>query len=92
MARNLGKQVAEEISNAHEARDGQSNEELNMDLWNNKIGRELGSDPANAGKSIDEIMQEAIKNGLLQTSPEEDTQKLIDNYIKYRKIKKLKGK
>ncbi|MEN6359239.1 MAG: hypothetical protein ABFD62_06585 [Syntrophaceae bacterium] len=48
-------------------KDRQSNEELNMDLWNNRIGREIGQN-ATSREEIAQKVYEALQNGSLITS------------------------
>lgn len=90
MARNIGKDIAEEIANAHESKAEQSNGELNMDLWNNWMGRELGADLSNQSKTTEQIIKEAIRNGLLQTNPNQNIEDLMKNFYDYKKDKKGK--
>jgi len=40
-----------------------------MDLYNNKIGRELFLKYDNSGRDPKEVIQEAMRSGLLQTRP-----------------------
>ena len=40
-----------------------------MDLYNNNTGRKLAVDPANKGRSAEDVVLEAIKNGQAQPQP-----------------------
>ena len=40
-----------------------------MDLYNNKVGRDLAADPENAGRDGREVIREAIRDGKLRTRP-----------------------
>jgi hypothetical protein len=40
-----------------------------MDLYNNKVGRDLAADPENAGRGGREVIREAIRDGRLRTRP-----------------------
>jgi hypothetical protein len=61
--------MADKFGRAHEQNLGQAPAEKVMDLYNNKIGRELASDPKNAGKSLYDIVADAIAKGKLQLRP-----------------------
>jgi hypothetical protein len=69
MTRALGPDVAKTVGDAHERSVPNPDEELLMDLYNNKVGRELAMDPENADKSAEEIARQALERGLLRTRP-----------------------
>ena len=40
-----------------------------MDLYNNRIGRDLASDPRNKGRSSVDVILDALNKGMLRTKP-----------------------
>jgi RHS repeat-associated protein len=73
MTRSMNKKSAEAWANAHENFEGNPQDEKDMDCKNNKAGRDAAADPANAKKSTDEIVNQLIKDGKLQTSLPKDS-------------------
>jgi RHS repeat-associated protein len=69
MARDIGKEKAKKWADAHEEAPGQPCGDKKMDLHNNAVGRNLGSDPKNAKKSCVGLVSDAIKQGELQLKP-----------------------
>ncbi|MCK4259622.1 MAG: hypothetical protein KAX49_11630 [Halanaerobiales bacterium] len=82
MTRELGKDKAEIIATNHEKaatryRGGYDkktktynySDTSKMDLHNNKVGRDMASDPRNKNKSADELFDEALKSKKVRTSP-----------------------
>ncbi|QLH06079.1 DUF6973 domain-containing protein [Nitrosopumilus ureiphilus] len=80
MARQIGASEAKKFGDAHENYDGNPENEKEMDLHNNKKGRDLATDPESvlgpppAGerwqdKECSELVEKALNEGKLQTSP-----------------------
>jgi hypothetical protein len=69
LTRALGAQDAKTITDAHEVSNYNDPGERIMDLYNNEIGRNLAQDPANSGRSAEDVVLEALRNGKLITSP-----------------------
>ncbi|SDH66461.1 peptidoglycan-binding domain-containing protein [Roseospirillum parvum] len=71
MTRELGAEVAKEITDAHERHTLDTNPmgDRLMDLYNNRIGRLLAQDPGNRDRPDEEVVLEAIQNGHLQLQP-----------------------
>ncbi|MEO8559753.1 MAG: hypothetical protein ABI439_11870 [Rhodospirillales bacterium] len=67
-----GPLIAKLFTDGHEVSgdaDGNSQGANSMDLYNNRIGRILARDPANAKRNPAEVIWEALQKGLLRTSP-----------------------
>lgn len=69
MTQKIGSDAAKGAADAHEVSDPNNDGERLMDLYNNRIGRELALDPANKGRPAEEVIHEAICNGTLQLQP-----------------------
>ena len=70
MTRELGAQQAKEVGDIYEVRyRNEDDGELLMDLYNNRVGRELALDPRNDGRSAAEVVNEAFEKGLLRVTP-----------------------
>lgn len=73
MARELGPQVAKAFTDAWEISHPGGPADFSpigsrlMDLYNNRVGRMLALDPRNRERPAEEVIHEALKNGLLQT-------------------------
>lgn len=67
MARELGANRAQAFGDAHERSDRNEPGERMMDLYNNRIGRDLANDPANAGRDPAAVVSEALRGGQLRT-------------------------
>ena len=67
--RRIGPEAAKEFGDAHERSDPNPTPERLMDLYNNKAGRDLATDPANADRDGREVIREAIHDGKLRTRP-----------------------
>jgi len=65
----LGTDIAKTVGDAHERTRPNSDEELLLDLFENRIGRLLANDPANAGRPAEAVVPEALEEGLLRTRP-----------------------
>ena len=69
IARKAGPEAAKEFGDAHERSDSNPTPERLMDLYNNKVGRDLAADPVNADRDGRDVIREAIREGKLRTSP-----------------------
>ncbi|MBL6935944.1 MAG: hypothetical protein ISR48_11085 [Alphaproteobacteria bacterium] len=69
MTQKIGSDAAKGAADAHEVSDPNNDGERLMDLYNNRIGRELALDPANKGRPAEEVIHEAIRKGNLQLQP-----------------------
>ncbi len=69
VARKIGPDAAKEFGDAHERSEANPTPERLMDLYNNKVGRDLAMDPENAGRDARDVIREAIREGKLKTSP-----------------------
>ncbi len=70
MTREFGAQQAKEVGDIYEVRyRNEDDGELLMDLYNNRVGRELALDPRNDGRSAAEVVNEAFEKGLLRVTP-----------------------
>ena len=69
VARQIGPDAAKEFGDAHERSDPNPIPERLMDLYNNKIGRDLAADPRNADRDAREVIREAIREEKLRTNP-----------------------
>ena len=84
MAKELGPNRAKDIGDGHEHRPYDQEEPYNtikknppklsenerlMDLYNNRVGRELYKKYGGSGKTAEEIILQAIEDGLLRTKP-----------------------
>jgi hypothetical protein len=69
VAREIGADAAKEFGDAHERSDPNPTPERLMDLYNNKVGRDLAADSKNADRDAREVIREAIREGKLRTSP-----------------------
>ncbi|NVK20145.1 MAG: hypothetical protein HWE30_15715 [Methylocystaceae bacterium] len=69
MTQNIGADKAKHAGNSHEITEENTEGERLMDLYNNRIGRQLALDPKNKGRPAEEVIREAIKDGKLRTSP-----------------------
>ncbi len=69
MTRQIGPDAAKDFSDAHERSHPNPVPERLMDLYNNKVGRDLALDPENADRDGREVIREAIRNGNLRTAP-----------------------
>ena len=77
MTQSIGGEEAKKFGDAHEVTGAARSEaagndvtdEVLMDLYNNNMGRTLAQDPDNAGRDPAEVIQEAIANGDLRTTP-----------------------
>lgn len=65
----IGEDAAKQAGNGHEITKPNEDGERLMDLYNNKIGRELALDPKNKDRDPVEVIQEAIANGKLRKRP-----------------------
>lgn len=65
----LSPEKAKEFGDAHEVSRPGPDSERTMDLYNNYIGRFLALDPKNKGRPAEDVIVEALNNGLLQTRP-----------------------
>ena len=59
--------LAKGFGDAHEISTPSSAGDRLMDLYNNNAGRKLALDPANKGRSADEVILDALLQGQLQT-------------------------
>ena len=69
MARELGADQAKEVGDAYERRFRNRHGPMLMDLYNNRVGRELALDPLNQNRSADEVVSEALAAGKLRAFP-----------------------
>jgi hypothetical protein len=67
--RRVGPEAAKTFGDAHERGDSNPIPERLMDLYNNKVGRDLAADPTNADRDGHEVIREAIREGKLRTKP-----------------------
>ena len=70
MAKALGPEKAKAVADAYERShpDDKPAQRL-MDLYNNKIGRELASDPSNSRVSDSDVVLRALRAGKLRVEP-----------------------
>ncbi len=61
--------TAKDFGDAHERSVANPTPERLMDLYNNKVGRDLAADPDNTGRDGREVIREAIRDGKLRTKP-----------------------
>ncbi len=61
--------AAKEIGDAHERNNPLLAGERYMDLYNNAVGRQLAADPANAGRSDEQVIMKALRDGKLRITP-----------------------
>lgn len=84
----LDKDTIMAIGEAHETKPFAPEDELNMDLYNNKVALDIVSDPANQEKDIDYLIRESISKGYFQTNPtRENARSASSNWIQYDKEK-----
>ncbi len=82
MTREIGKDKAEKIATNHEkaatrnkggydkkTKTYKYSDASKMDLHNNKLGRDMASDPRNKNKSADDLFDEALKSNKVITNP-----------------------
>lgn len=69
MTQDIGVKAAQSVGDGHEITTVNPDGERLMDLYNNKVGRELALDPANQGRDPVTVIQEAIKSGKLRVKP-----------------------
>ncbi len=69
MTQHLGVDAAKRFGDAHEISGPNHPDERMMDLYNNHVGRQLAKDPANIGKSPEQVVMEALRAGRLRTRP-----------------------
>ncbi|XP_070560500.1 uncharacterized protein [Ptychodera flava] len=67
VTKTYGAGVAKDFGDAHERSSVNPLNERLMDLYNNEVGRCLGSNSANHGRDDVDVVREALENGLLQT-------------------------
>ena len=65
----VGSDTAKEIGDAHEISAPNPSGERLMDLYNNSVGRDLNDDPDSKWKLPSEVIQDALSEGKLKTSP-----------------------
>lgn len=69
MAKRIGPEAAKRFGDAHEISAVNDPEERLMDLYNNEIGRRLAVDPRNRTRPDEEVVMEALRDGVLRTKP-----------------------
>ena len=69
MTQEFGPERAKEFGDAHEISVPNPHPERMKDLHNNAVARELAQDPKNEGRPAEEVIMEALRNGLIQTRP-----------------------
>jgi hypothetical protein len=69
MAKELGAEKAKHIADSYERKKPNKEPERLMDLYNNKVGRDLASDPKNRDRPDDEVILEALREGRLRIKP-----------------------
>ncbi len=69
MALKYGLEMAKEIGDGHEITGENPLSERAMDLFNNRVGRELALDPNNKGQGAEDVIIKAIKDGKLRLKP-----------------------
>ena len=69
MAKHLSRKTAKKFADAYEISEPNRIEIRLMDLYNNEVGRRLAADPANHNRPDEEVILEALRQGLLRTRP-----------------------
>jgi RHS repeat-associated protein len=69
LARRTSDAFAKAAGDSHERSYANPHSERLMDLFNNHVGRKLARDPANESRSADEVIRQALRDGLLMTRP-----------------------
>ena len=69
MTRDFGAEIAKQVGDTHERRRPNPDGDLLMDLYNNRVGRELALDPRNHGRPAEQVIGEALEAGLLRLFP-----------------------
>ena len=69
MAQDIGVDGSKAAGDGHEITNVNNEGQRLMDLYNNKLGRELALDPANKDRPPEEVIMEAVKSGKLRLSP-----------------------
>jgi|GEM_PF-4542450 len=69
MTQEIGAEDAKRVGDGHERSRVNDDTERFMDLYNNRLGRQLALDPKNKGRPAEEVIQEAIKTGKLRLRP-----------------------
>jgi RHS repeat-associated protein len=69
MTRRMGMSLAEKFATAHEAGENNNPQEKQMDLYDNMVGRELADNDAFREMSVDELLEYALREDLLQKQP-----------------------
>ena len=61
--------MAKRFGDGHEISAPNDDSERLMDLYNNHVGRQLALNLKNRGRPANEVILEALRNGLLRTKP-----------------------
>ena len=69
VAQEMGAEVAKRFGDGHEISAPNDDSERLKDLYNNHVGRQLALNPKNRGRPANEVILEALRNGLLRTKP-----------------------